>query len=163
MADFDVVLSTEVNEITAEVIVESNAYEVTVQVGGIGPQGFPGETVINYIAGNNISGHKCVMLGPDEKAIYASCSDISCSRKVIGITQNAAISNDLLVVRKYGVMSEPTWNWDTSKPIYLGIDGNLTQTQELWPISQFTIILGYPISATKMLVNISPPIILTGE
>ena len=41
MADFDVVLSTEVNEITAEVTVENKVFDVTVQVGGMGPQGFP--------------------------------------------------------------------------------------------------------------------------
>ena len=163
MADFDVVLSTEVNEITAEVTVENKVFDVTVQVGGMGPQGFPGETVINYTAGADISGHRCVMLGSDEKAVYASCSDISSIRRIIGITNNAAVTDDVLVVRKFGVMTEPTWNWDINKPVYLGIDGALIQTPEVWPTSLFTIILGYPISATKMLVNISTPILLTGE
>ena len=51
MADFDVVLST-----------ENKVFDVTVQVGGMGPQGFPGETVINYTSGADISGHRCVML-----------------------------------------------------------------------------------------------------
>ena len=163
MADFDVVLSTEVNEITAEVTVENKVFDVTVQVGGMGPQGFPGETVINYTAGADISGHKCVMLSSDEKAVYASCLDASSIRRIIGITHNAAVTNDILVVRKFGVMSEPTWNWDTNKPIYLGIDGALVQIPEVWPTSLFTIILGYPISSTKILVNISTPILLTGE
>ena len=152
MADFDVVVE-----------LVQPTFDVTVETGGIGPQGMPGETVLNYTAGSDISGHKCVVMGPDSKALYASCSDVSHGNRILGITQNAAVSGDNLVVRKYGEITEPSWNWETDKLIYLGVNGDLVQTPVTHPISLFTIILGYPITATKMFVNISTPIILTGE
>ena len=162
MADFDVVLETEVNNIDADISVTTNAFEVTVQTGGMGPQGVPGETVLNYAAGSDISGHKCVIMGTNSKAEYATCSDLFHKNRIIGITQNAAVSGDNLVVRKYGEITEPSWNWDTDKLIYLGVNGDLVQTPVEHPLSLFTIILGYPITTTKMFVNISQPIIITG-
>ena len=157
MADFDVILEN--SPVEMEVLVDINPvqFDVTVELGFIGPQGIPGETVLQYVAGQPLSSHFAVKLNEDAKAVYASCSDDGSFFRVIGITQNSSLTDGVVLVRKYGVITEPSWNWDMGKLIYLGEDGRIVQ--DLVMAGKFVQLLGYPVSPTSLFVNINTPII----
>lgn len=148
-SEFDVILETEIN-----------VFEVTVEVGFLGPQGVPVETTLNYTAGVNVSGHHAVTYDTTGKAVYASNTELLHMGKILGITNNAALIGDSVVVRKYGYIDEPSWSWDTDKPVYLGENGALTQVVPEQPLSKFILVLGYPVTPTKLFVNIGTPITL---
>jgi hypothetical protein len=50
----------------------------------------------------------------------------------------------------FGELEEVSWNWDITKPIFIGINGLLTQTP---PNSGFSCIIAYPVTTTKIFIN----------
>ena len=157
MADFDVVIESSPSEMTVEVGTTPSQFDVVIELGFLGPQGLPGETVLSYTSGQALSSFFVVRLNESLKAVYASCTeDISFSR-VLGITQNSCGNNEIVNVRKYGLIIEPSWNWDMGKQIYLGEDGRLVQYTDIVG-TKFVQVVGYPTSTTSMFVNILPPI-----
>lgn len=109
-------------------------------------------------AGVTLSGHRAVLLDMNNTAIYASNDMTAFGIRVLGITTTAAILGTDVNIQTAGEIIEPTWNWDVTKPIYLGLDGYLTQTP---PSSGFVLIVGFPSSSTSIIVDIRDPIILS--
>lgn len=73
-----------------------------------------------------------------------------------GVTRMATIVDDPINVVRSGLMTENAWTWTPDAPIFIGIDGVLTQSQPLAgnPIRR----IGWAISATEL--NLDPyPII----
>jgi len=129
-----------------------------------GPQGKPGApggTTLEYPASIALSGHRAVMFGPDGKLVYASAANLAHMGRVIGITLNAADAGADCRVQNFDQIEEPSWSWDTSKPVYLGADGVLTQLVPALPESKFSMVVGFPVSSTILLVNLREPIVLT--
>ena len=124
-----------------------------------GPQGIPGpagDTTLYYEAGQTLSGHRAVILD-DDKVYYADCATPSHAKRVLGITTGAAISGETANVQVSGELEEPTWSWALDVPVWLSTTGLLSQAP---PSSGFSLIVGFPVSATKLLVRISEPIFL---
>ena len=141
-------------------------------VGPIGPQGVPGEigpagpqgpmgpagwSSVRVKAGADIGGHRVVTLDEQGRAVYASPALMRDVNRVLGLTMHAAVTGADIDVLRDGDAVEPSWSWDLSKPIYLGQDGTLVQ--QIAPESAFTLIVGFPISATKMYFSIGTSII----
>lgn len=107
---------------------------------------------IQKSAGYNISGHRALILNQSGQVEYASSSNPLHINRVIGISLNAAISGDIVNVRTQFEITEPSWNWTLNVPIFLGENGNLTQS----PSSNGVFIqqLGYPISSTTIYVDL---------
>lgn len=131
------------------------------EVGPQGPQGEPGvggnATDVVYPAGEAIGGHRCVVVGSDGKVYYASQQELTHMNKVLGITTGAVAMGANATIRAFGEMTEPSWNWTLDKPIFLGLNGLLTQTP---PTTGFSLIIAFPTSATKIFVEIKDPILL---
>jgi len=129
-----------------------------------GPQGKPGApggTTLEYPAGIAIGGHRVVTLNAAGKLVYASAADLSHMGRVVGITLGAVDVDADCRVQNFDQIEEPSWAWDASKPVYLGIDGLLTQQAPALPESKFSMVVGFPISSTVLLVNLREPIVLT--
>lgn len=129
-----------------------------------GPRGLPGPpggATLEYIAATAIGGHRVVMLNAAGQLIYASAVDLTCLGRVIGITVNAADASMPCQVQNFDQLDEPGWTWDVSKPVYLGLDGLLTQTPPALPGAKFSMVVGFPISSTALFVNLREPIILS--
>lgn len=145
----DIVFSTDNNELETISIIEQ------------GPQGIPGiagNTVLQYVAGINLSGHRMVIVDiGSEVVIYADSTIPSHATKVLGMTTGAAMLGNLATIRTSGELTEVSWNWDLSLPIWLGINGLLTQ---VIPSVGFSLIIGFPITATKIYIDIREPIFL---
>ena len=71
-----------------------------------------------------------------------------------GITRIAATINDPINVVRSGLMTENSWTWTPNAPIFIEIDGTLTQTQPLAgnPIRR----IGWAISLTEVVLDPYP-------
>jgi hypothetical protein len=150
MSDFTIV-TTEVTPVTVLVLP------------GVGPQGVPGingettevGTTLACSTDLALSGHRFVVLD-DDKAVYADCTTLDHSHRVIGMTSGASNAGSVLV-QTGGVHEEPTWSWDLELPVFLSTTGFMTQTQ---PNSGFVLIVGFPITSIKLFIKIHQPIFL---
>lgn len=125
-----------------------------------GEKGEPGGTIIQRPAAIALSGHRMVMLDGQGSAIYASNADQTHANRIVGMTTHAADAGAPVAIAIYGELTEPTWNWETDKPVYLGADGFLTQVPPEAPAAKFSVVVGFPISATTLFINIGIPITL---
>lgn len=152
--------AVEVEE-TKEIVEVSGEQVVIIEPSSVGLQGPPGQPgdliVTDYLAGEALGGHRCVIVRMDNKVYYGDHSNLSHFNRVLGITTGAAAKDDPASVRVGGEMTEPSWNWDLDKFIYLGSNGLLTQTP---PTTGFLLELGWPINRTTMMVDIKQPVFL---
>ncbi len=74
-----------------------------------------------------------------------------------GISLNASLNGEMCSILLSGEVSHESFDLDTNALIYLGADGLLTQTP---PEEGYLVILGYPISSTRLFIQIRPPILL---
>lgn len=124
-----------------------------------GPQGIPGVTsgvTFSCEAGETLSGHRAVYVEND-KAYYASCLEASHAHRVVGVTIGAAIQGTTAIIQDSSEIEEPTWSWTVGIPVWLGENGVL---QQVLPSSGFALRVGFPMSPTKLYINICEPIFL---
>jgi len=124
--------------------------------GDQGEPGLAGHVNDEYPAGEILSGHRMVIVQNDQ-VFYADNSVAGHAFQVFGMTTGAVVQGAYPIIQTYGVIEEPSWNWDTSLPIWLGLTGLLQQTP---PSSGFSLIIGFPVSPTSMFINIREPIFL---
>lgn len=150
------------------ILVEESTIEIleTVEQGPVGPKGDKGDPGVAgtvafvYPAAYAISGHKIVLINNTGKAEYGSSDTIEHANRLVGMTTNAALQNESLNILSVGEVTEPSWNWQLDKPVYLGLNGNLTQVEPVYPTNRFSVVVGFPITATTLFLNIGYPIIL---
>jgi len=124
-----------------------------------GVKGDPGEAgsmYFEYPVAYAMSGHRIVVLNENQQAIYASNLTPLHANKILGMTIEAVISGNIRI-QNGGVLTEPSWSWILDTPIWLGIDGFMTQTA---PVSGFSLIIGFPVSSTSMFIDFREPIFL---
>lgn len=130
-----------------------------------GEQGVPGlpgasgDLSFIYPAIGPISGHRIVTL-TSGGVQYASSDAAADAQRVLGMSTNAAGDGGEVGVKKFGEITEPSWSWDTQLPVYLGLNGQLTQVPPSNPTNAFSMVVGYPITPTSLFVNIGIPITL---
>ena len=132
------------------------------QQGPAGPSGIPGPaggTAMNFTATAAIGGRRMLSLNAANEVIYASNDDIGAAHKIIGMSLNAASPGGAINVVRGGEVIEPSWNWVTTLPVYLGTNGLLTQTPPAAPAA-FSLIVGFPTSATGLFISVREPIII---
>jgi hypothetical protein len=124
-----------------------------------GERGPPGGTKVDAFAGASIGGHRVVIL-EGGSASYATNENLQHGMKVLGLTENAAEPGGTLSVVRSGRLSEASWDFDVTKPVFLGVNGLLTQTAPTYPSAAFSLIVGFPTSATEIFVSLREPLTL---
>ena len=125
--------------------------------GIVGPKGDPGGCTILKTAGENIGGHRVVILNDNDQITYASSFFLSHSGKVLGITKGAISQGNTGEIQTIDYMTEPSWNWEADKPIYLADNGLLTQ--DINNTGLFVLVIAYALSQISILINKNQPII----
>ncbi len=128
----------------------------TVSSGIIGPRGPSVGEVLERTSQVTIAGHRAVISTGNDEVGYASNDIEDHQFRVIGITTNAASPGFPIEIRQFGEITEPSWSFSVG-PVYLGVNGQLTQTIPVSP-ALFALIVGYAISFTTIVVNIQTPI-----
>ncbi len=150
----------EPSEVTQSVEVSGESVTI-IEPAIVGPQGAPGApgdlVDTNYFAGEPLGGQRVVIVGDDSKLYYADSANLTHFNRVLGVTTGAVILDARASVRIGGPMTEPTWNWDLRKFLYLGSNGLLTQTP---PAAGFLLQIGWPISPSCIMIEIQMPLLL---
>lgn len=110
---------------------------------------------VTLTAGADLSGHKVVRATGTDHVDYASSDDPAHIGSAIGVTYGAAAAGTPIAVVTSGPIVEPTWSW-TPGPVFLGINGALTQTA---PTSGFVQTVGVATSPTRLIVEIGMAIL----
>lgn len=100
--------------------------------------------------GETISALKVVYIN-NSKVYIASSGEVSQSFKIFGIAITTADVDEFGYIQRIGEMSDNSWNWNVSKPIFLGENGSLTQIP---PTTGFVCQVAIPVSNTKIIVSI---------
>lgn len=116
----------------------------------------PSSIALTVPAGEVIGGQRIVQV-VDGKAFYASHTTLASANCVAGISTAAADLDAPLSIQLAGEIVEPSWNWTAHYPIFLSVDGALTQVA---PNTGYQIIVGKPTKPTGMLIDIKQPILL---
>jgi hypothetical protein len=99
----------------------------------------------NFTSVNNIASFRVI----SNQLQYADCNTMT-KDVVMGISLNSANIGEQLIVQFNGVVTNPSWNWDITKPIYLSTMGNLTQTIIAGKVQRIAV----PLSSTSLYINI---------
>lgn len=108
-------------------------------------------------SGENLGGHRVVIenLGA---FYYADTTNSAHINRVVGITTSAVTIGQTVNYVREGVITEPSWVWNTTLPIWLSTNGLMTQSPS--NTTGFAMIVGMPISSTSMYVSLKTPILL---
>ena len=130
-------------------------------VGQTGPRGVPGppgSATTVPVGPDAISGHSAVACGPDGLLIPADCTTSTHLGAVLGLVADAYSPGEDAVVQTGFVLEHAGWSW-TPGPVFVGLAGQLTQA--LPPAAIFSQVVGHALSATRVLVDLQPPIHIT--
>jgi hypothetical protein len=109
----------------------------------------------NFIATQSLSALRIIDL---TNLTYASSDNLSQAFVSLGFVNQAVSIGGTFKTITQGLVSDSSWNWQLDKPIFLGINGFLTQT---YPNnSLFCKIVASVISTQKIFINFGEPIIL---
>lgn len=141
------------------VVVENDKPRVIVvaspgAAGPIGPPGPAGGNVFQGTAGQILGGHR-VVRGSSGDLTYASADIEEHGDDVMGVTMTASALGGTVSVFAAGEMEEPSWTWAPFEPIFLGLDGMLTQTPPIG--AKFHLTIGFATSTTSMMIRIGNP------
>lgn len=128
--------------------------------GARGLPGPPGSGGVSLIAGATMGGHRVVQSIANVGLVYASADQLADALRLVGVIQSAVNVGDEVTVTTNGEITESSWNWDIGKPVYLGLNGLLTQTIPEAPAAAFSVIVGMPTSAQSIFVKLREPFAL---
>jgi hypothetical protein len=99
-----------------------------------------------------------VIYADDGFARYASADDETTAFRIAGITTHAASPYADVQILTDGPLTEPSWNWDINRPIFLGING--VMTQDIEAEAAYIRVVGFPTGSQSMLVDIQDVIFI---
>lgn len=127
---------------------------------GSGIGGSVAELKRSGVAAVALSGHRVVTPQTNGQLNYASNDNLAHLAAPLWITSGAASSGASVEVLLFGLMIEPSWSW-TPGPVYLGTNGQLTQTPPAAPGAVFIAQVGTATSPTSLFVDRAPSIKIT--
>jgi hypothetical protein len=112
-----------------------------------------GDAVTTATASINLSALRAVILDNAGQFAYADSGTPSHAYRVAGILPYAIPQGAEGVAYRLGEITDAVWNWTRGSPIYLGANGQLTQTP---PTTGILLVLAQPISPT--VINLVQPV-----
>lgn len=139
------------------IVVEEIVSDTVVQGGVQGPRGIPGQSLqFEYVvAGQALGGNRAVTVNSSGLLVYPDLT--SPDSRIYGITTHSAAAGELVTVQIAGTQTEPSWSWTTNLPVFVLIDGILSQIP---PNSGQVLVVGYAQSPTKVFIDKQPPIFM---
>lgn len=111
---------------------------------------------VSITAAVNISALRAVTVDSAGEVVYATTTDTA-TRHAIGISTNAVTAGQDVNIHTSGPLTDASWSWTCPAPVYVGVNGALTQTA---PTTGFNSCVGIAIAADTIDVSIHPSILL---
>jgi hypothetical protein len=108
-------------------------------------------------ASASLSALRVVVLEEGNELIYADSGTPGHAFKVVGLLPSAVAAGSTVQVLTDGAISDSNWNWDTERPIFLGLNGQLTQTA---PTTGFLLQVATATTPTQIDFEIQEAILL---
>lgn len=144
----------------SQVVVREDRSAVITAGGNQGPPGVSGQDGASpeetYLAGAVVNGHKALVRLADGRVAHYDADDETHHGTVIGLSLNAAVSDDDVLVRQLGRVTFNGWNWTRGMPIFARDDGSLSHSPG--PVA---VQVAEATSANTIFVRVCPPIILS--
>lgn len=124
--------------------------ESWILVGNIkGDPGVSSQTVeISAEAAEGISALRVVGVFEDGVR-YISSFDLTHRNRACGVSKTSATVGNPTTIVTNGYLDDSSWNWDVTKPLFVGLNGVITQ--EITGV--FLLNIGTPITSTRIKVN----------
>ena len=116
-----------------------------------------GDAVTTATASISLSALRAVILDNAGQFAYADRANPDHAYRVAGILPYAIPQGTEGVAYRLGEISDAVWNWVRGSPIYLGTNGQLTQTP---PTTGILLVLAQPVSPTVINLQLPSPILL---
>lgn len=110
----------------------------------------------NYIAGAAIGGHRVIMI-ETSKAVHFDPSEENNTGKTLGVSKNAAVTDDPVTVVHQGIIKSSGWGLTPDAIYYAGSNGTITVTI---PTSGILQRIGIAVDSDTLMVKFSEPIVL---
>lgn len=146
-------IQIEVLEINPVLAINDLPIDIEVLSGGL----VPISNNLTFVAGQNLSALRAVTSNALGQVVYANNTSIA-DAQVIGVTYTAANSGSSVTVITSGLINDPAWNW-TKGPVFLGVNGNLTQTAPT--NGNILVFIGRALTATQLLIDVDITITTT--
>jgi hypothetical protein len=128
--------------------------------GAQGPPGPAASSTLTAIAAIDISGERIVISQADGTLIYDDPTNLALSEAAAFITVSAGIAGSEISLITYGPVSASFWNWTPGAPIFLGLNGTLTQSVPALPNAVFLLQVGVAETPTMIFWDPQPSIVL---
>ena len=147
------------DSVLVEQVQETEIVEVGQQgpPGRQGPPGPAGDAITVKVGPQAISGHSVVACNAHGELIAADATNPAHRGAVLGVVADAYSPGDDAVVQTGFVLEHSGWAWAPG-PVLVGLAGQLAQA--LPPGALFSQVIGEALSATRVLIDINPPITL---
>jgi len=126
--------------------------------GDTGPPGPPGPSAdgstLTFLVDEPMSGHRCVRMDGDVLRTV-SVDQLDHADTCFALTVGGGIAGTYVEVQSGGVVQELGWSWRPG-PVFVGLDGELTQTLVRGAFEQR---VGTAVGPTRMLLGIEPSVI----
>lgn len=105
-----------------------------------------------YQVSENIAQYQVVYSTGTSNTVAKADNTTSAKAPAIGMAVHAISSGQTGSFLRSGPITNPAWNWTLQQPIFLGVNGGLTQTP---PSADYTVIqeVAYPVSPTTIEFN----------
>jgi hypothetical protein len=122
-----------------------------------GPPGPAGDAITVKVGPLPISGHSVVACNAQGELIAADATNPAHRGAVLGVVADAYSPGDDAVVQTGFVLEHSGWAWAPG-PLLVGLGGQLAQAPPAGAL--FSQVIGQALSATRVLIDINPPITL---
>lgn len=110
---------------------------------------------LHLTTGENVMGHMALMFNRQGYVIHADPTLTSFA--FVGVSKQSALAGNPVAIAESGVLVEPSWGWEPDEPLFVGLNGLLTQSP---PVIGVVQQIAVAINATSILVKPYAPIII---
>jgi hypothetical protein len=140
------------------VIVKPIQNEIKVLQNGNYTFNLAGNSDVFYLAAENLPLNCPVILNAQKQLEVAKASNLTHSDSFLGLNLFSVPINLTATIRNYGLVENDNWNWELNKPIFLGVNGDLTQEIDNGIV--FLLHIAKPITDKSIFILQNNPILL---
>ena len=152
--------------VETQVIVQNPPSAIVIEAaagqGPEGPEGPPGPAATGTMtreAGQDLSASRVVVPTPDGSVVYADNTNPAHTSLPMWITLAAVLEGDDVLLSVFGQVNDNTWTWTPEQRLFLGANGELTQTPPESP-AIFIEEIGVADTSDSMFLDPKMPIVL---